>query len=45
LAEKEIEVSWGLPDDEPEIGELLELNRMLHPLAFEALTSSIGRRG
>jgi hypothetical protein len=34
-AEKEIEVRWGLPEDEPKIGELLELNEMLRPLAFE----------
>jgi len=34
-AEKEIEVRWGLPEDEPRIGELLELNGMLRPLAFE----------
>jgi hypothetical protein len=35
LAEKEIELRWGLPEDELEIGELLALNGMLRPLAFE----------
>jgi N-acetylglutamate synthase-like GNAT family acetyltransferase len=35
LAETGIEVRWGLAEDEPRIGELLELNGMLRPLAFE----------
>ena len=35
LPQNEIEVRWGLVEDEPEIGELLELNGMLRPLAFE----------
>src|SRR5919112_489043 len=35
LSEKEIEVRWSHVEDEPEIEELLELNGMLRPLAFE----------
>ena len=35
FVQKEIKVRWGLPEDEPEIGELLERKGMLRPLAFE----------
>ena len=45
LAEKEIEVRWGLPEDKPEIGEMSKLNGMLRPLAFEERPSSPRRRG